>query len=86
MGVSHLVGQQISYWILPESVIPVSCTTVQRITNLEKQTDEYKSGMEYSDVKLEQRWAVQSSDLKEQIQKVPKTKLLCLEDEDEEFK
>ena len=38
------------------------------------------------DVKLEQKWALQSSDLKEQIQEVPQTKLLCLEDEDEEFK
>ena len=65
LGVSHRVGQLMSYWILPESGIPVSCTTVQRITNLEKQTDEYKERMKYFDVKLEQKWAVQSSDLKE---------------------
>ena len=46
LGVSHRVGQMISYWILPISSIPVSCTTVQRITNLEKLTDEYKARME----------------------------------------
>ena len=34
LGVSHRVGQMMSYWILPESGIPVSCTTVQGITNL----------------------------------------------------
>ena len=86
MGVSNRVGQLTSYWILPESGIPVSCTTLQRITNLEKQTDGYKSRMKEFDVKLEQIWAVQSSDLKGKIQEAPKPKLLCLEDEDEEFK
>ena len=38
------------------------------------------------DVKLEQKWAVQYSDPKEQIQEVPQPKLLCLEDKDEESK
>ena len=42
--------------------------------------------MEDFDVKLEQKWSVQSSDLKEQIQEVTQPKLLCLEYEDEEFK
>ena len=41
--------------------------------------------MKYFDVKLEQIWAVQYSELKGQIQEVPKPKLLCLEDKDEEF-
>ena len=36
LGVSHRVGQLISYWILSKSDIPVSFTTVKRITNLEK--------------------------------------------------
>ena len=72
-----------SYWILPESGIPVSCTTVQRITNLEKQKDEYKSRMKNFGVKLEQKWTSQSKDLKEHIQEVTQPKLLCLEDEDE---
>ena len=76
LGVSHRVGQLISYWILPKSGIPVSCTTVQSITKLEKQTYEYKARMKDFDVKLEQKWAVQSSDLKEQIQEVPQLKLI----------
>ena len=65
LGVSHQVGQLMSYWILPESGIPVYCTTVKMITNLEKQTDEYKAIMKDFDVKLDQKWAVQSSDRKE---------------------
>ena len=48
--------------------------------------DEYKVIMKDLDAKLDQKWDVQSSDLKEQIQEIPQTKLLCLEDEDEEFK
>ena len=56
------------------------------MTDLEKQTYEYKARMKEFDVKLEQKWAVQYSDLKEQIQEIPQTKLLCLEDTDEEFK
>ena len=58
LGLSHRFGQMMSYWILSESGIPVSCTTVQMITNLEKQTEEYKARMKDFDVKLEQKWAV----------------------------
>ena len=35
-----------SYWILPESGIPISCITVQQLMFLEKQTDEWKNRME----------------------------------------
>ncbi len=45
LGVLHKVGQLISYWILPASGILISCTTVQRMTNLDKQTDENKAWM-----------------------------------------
>ena len=36
IGVLHRVGNLLSYWILLESGIVISCTTAQRITNLEK--------------------------------------------------
>ena len=42
LGVSHRVGKLMSYWILPQSGTPISVTTVQRVTNLENQTDEMK--------------------------------------------
>ena len=81
--VSHRFGQLMSYWILPKSGIPVSCTTVQKITNLEKLTDEYKARMKDFDVKLDQKQAVQYIDLREQREEVPQPKLLLLEDKDE---
>ena len=39
IGVSHKVGQLMSYWVLPVSAIPISCVNVQRLTEAEKQTD-----------------------------------------------
>lgn len=43
LDVSHSVGSLMSYHILPCSGIPVSRTTVQRVTELEKQTDANKA-------------------------------------------
>ena len=40
IGVSHKVGQQMSYWILTISGHVISCVTVQRLTEDEKHTDE----------------------------------------------
>ena len=45
LGVSHKVGQMMSYWILPQSGIPVSCVNVQRMTNSEKQLHKYQTMM-----------------------------------------
>ena len=36
IGVSHKVGQQMSYWILTISGHVISCVTVQRLTEDEK--------------------------------------------------
>ena len=41
IGVSHKVGQIISYWILTVSGRPISCIYVQRLMEGEKETDEY---------------------------------------------
>ena len=38
LGPSHKVGSLMSYWVLPKSGIPISRTTVQRVTHLETQT------------------------------------------------
>ena len=40
LGVSHKLGKLMSYWVLLESGIAMSCTTLQRVTHLEKQTEE----------------------------------------------
>ena len=45
LGVLHRVGPEMAYWILPESGRPISCTTVQRITDLKIGEDNFV-GME----------------------------------------
>ena len=42
--------------------------------------------MKYFDMKLEQKWAAQYRNQKEQIQEVPQPKLLCIEYKDEQLK
>ena len=52
---SHHIGFLMSYWILPASGIPVSRTTVQRITNLEAQTDQCKKRFEVYNRRIAER-------------------------------
>ena len=44
-----------SYWILAASGFPISCTTVQLVTELEKKTDEFKDKMIQFNAKVESR-------------------------------
>ena len=87
LGVSHRVGKLMSYWILTEHGTIVSCSTVQRLTNLEKQQTEYKDRMNEFQKKLEQKWTTTSADLSEEnyLADIPAESTLCLEDEDEDF-
>ena len=55
IGVSHKVGQLMSYWILTSSGHVISCVTVQRLTNAEQQTDEWKKKMNNYDKKVKER-------------------------------
>lgn len=89
LGVSHRVGQVMSYWLLPQSGIPVSCCTVQRLTNLEKQTDSYKKRMNDFQVSLERKWNVESADITHEVYGDDPTNsrdVLSLEHEDEQFR
>ena len=45
LGVSHNVGSLMSFWVLPPSGIPVSRTSVQRLTLIEKTTTNIKECM-----------------------------------------
>ena len=87
LGVSHRVGQSMSYWILPKSGRPISCSTVQRVPNLERQTEEFKSNMNDFQNKLERTWTADSATLTphEYELGVGKGTLISLGDEDEEF-
>ena len=61
IGVSHTIGNLMSYWILPASGIPISCSTVQRMTRLEMQTDEWKERMAAYSEAIGQRMKVMDS-------------------------
>jgi hypothetical protein len=52
LGVSHRVGNLMSYWILTLAGRVVSRTTVQRGTNLEQDTDEVKQRMTEFDERI----------------------------------
>ena len=85
LGVSHRVGQLMSYWILTRSGQVVSCCTVQRVTNLEKQTDETKERMKDFEIGVKRRWDAKTADIHEDVHEHPREFVLSLEDEDEEF-
>ena len=74
-----------SYWILPPSGIPISCSTVQRVTNLEMQTRENKESMDKFDAGLESRWTAKSADISLTVKDTDKSRVLSLKNEDQEF-
>lgn len=84
-GVSHKVGRLMSYWILPISGIPVSATTVQRLTNEERQADEMGDRMKEFDSKLAIVFEAQSADVTRTLGNVDPSKVLDPEEEDPEF-
>jgi hypothetical protein len=83
LGVSHRVGRLMSYWILPPSGIPVSVTTVQRVTNDEKNTDEMRDRMRRYDEKLV--FETQSADLARDLRNVDSSKVIDAHNEDPNF-
>jgi len=83
LGVSHRVGKLMSYWILPKSGIPISATTVQRVTNLEKQTDVMKDRMNDFQKSVQNRWEARSSAV--ELPPDDQRNILSLENEDEDF-
>jgi hypothetical protein len=70
------------YWVLPQSGIPISCTTVQRVTNLEQQTDEYKQRMNQFEEVIEAKFQTPTADLSNATRDIPSEKLLDLDKED----
>ena len=56
LGPSHRVGSLMSYWVLPNSDIPISRTTVQHVTHLETQRDANKKRFEHYDTAINERF------------------------------
>jgi hypothetical protein len=74
-----------SYWILPQSGIPISCTTVQRLANHEQQTEEWKQRTARFTKVLGTKFQAPSSDLTNITKDLPPESVLDLENEDPEF-
>lgn len=85
LGVSHKIGQLMSYWILTPAGHVVSCVTVQRLTNLEQQTDKWKNEMQKYDVAIEKRFDTSSSKADKYYGEAPVWNRLTTSDVDEEF-
>lgn len=83
IGVSHKVGPLNSYWILPISGIAISCTTVQRLTNLEQQQDHWKKKMKQYDDAIEERLNIRNPFLN--LSDIPRWNQLTIDAIDEEF-
>ena len=83
-GVSHKVGQLMSYWILPISGIPISCVTVQRLTGSEINTDDMKRRMNKFDDTIYAKFEVKDQDLPIPND-MPNWNRLSLDEDDPEF-
>ena len=55
LGVYHSVGSLMLYWILTRKCTVISCTKVQRVTNLEKQADEKEYIFQVLDKEISRR-------------------------------
>jgi hypothetical protein len=62
LGVSHRVGGLMSHWVLTQNATVTSPTTVQRVTNLEKETDKMKAGIKEFDAKISRRFKEEEAD------------------------
>ena len=83
LGVSHRVGQMMSYWILPKSAIPISCCTVQRLTELEKKQSSFKERMDDFMEMIKRRMDARSQDISNKCEDIRQQKIL--DSNDEEF-
>ena len=84
LGVSHKVGQLMSYWILTPAGRIISCTTVQRLTRMEQMTDEWTKRMkQYDDTINERIELVKETSL--DINKIPHWNRLAMDEYDEDF-
>lgn len=85
LGVSHKIGQLMSFWILTISGHVISCTTVQRLTNDEKLTDEWKERTCQFDKQIKERLNAKDTDLSDLVKAKPYWNRLTMNEDDEEF-
>ena len=83
LGVSHKVGQMMSYWVLPMSAIPISCGNVQWLTEEEQQKDEYIKAMKEYTKGLSRR--LDAKDMDSHIMDIPDWNCLSMDESDPVF-
>ena len=85
LGVSHKVGQLMSYWVLAASCQVVSAGTVQRLTNDEKATAEWAERMQDFDAKVKSRLNAKDTDLSDLMKAQPQWNRLSMNEDDLDF-
>jgi hypothetical protein len=85
LGVSHRVERMMSYWILPESGIPVSATTVQRMTHDERNTDEMKIRIRHYDDKLQATFDARSADISNTLSGIDAYRIIDADNKNQQF-
>ena len=74
-----------SYWILPESGIPVSATTIQRMTYDERNTDEMKTRMRHYDDRRQVTFEAQSADISNTLSGIDAFRIIDADNENEQL-
>ena len=74
-----------SYWILPISCRPISCNTVQRLTNVEKKTDDWKRQMDDFEEKVQERLKISDDGTNHLPDEIRNWNSFSIIDEDPEF-
>ena len=63
LGVSHKVGNLMSYWICTPSCVVISCVMVQRLTYAEQKTYEWNQRMQAFDESIKKRLDAKGKDI-----------------------
>ena len=84
LGVSHRVGQLMTYWVMPISGIPISVGTVQRLLLLEQATDAWKERLKLFEKAITPKMEAASARIPDETH--DGEIFLSLDDESEEFK
>ena len=85
LGVSHRVGDLMSYFVLPISCQVISCVTVQRLTHADQQTEVNKEYMTKYNETVSTKLHPKQELHNDLITDAPKWHRLSLEDEDNDF-
>ena len=76
LGVSHRVGNQMTYWVLPKSGRPISCDSVQRCTADELRTEAMQEKCKSFTVEVAKRLDAGAGNIK--MPNVPQEKMFDL--------